>query len=66
MADAAVAAAAGGHRLGQPHSIGRLLAEEAPRPRIVLVAVVVRQQSSDVGEKLEKMAVVAMATNFQT
>lgn len=59
------AAAAGGHRLGQPHSIGRLLAEEAPRPSgvAVVVVVVVRQQSSDVG----KRALMTMVkTNFQT
>lgn len=51
MAAAAAGVAVGGHRLGQPHSIGRLLAEEAPhrRPRVVAVD---RQQGSDVGKKL--------------
>lgn len=63
-----MAAVAGGHRLGQPHSIGRLLAEvaepAAPRPRVVLLATA-RQQSSDVGQRCS-LGRGLVKTNFQT
>lgn len=60
---AAAGVAVGGHRLGQPHSIGRLLAEEAPhrRPRVAVAVVVVRQQGSDVGKQL----LLLVKTNLQ-